>query len=356
MTAEGSVYQRKDGRWVAQYGDAKDKVRYIYRKTKAEAKKALREALQDRDDGFVPADRLTVGMYLDEWMDERKNTVSARTWRVQESMLRNRVKPHIGDCRLFKLSSKDVRHMYRSLLADGLTPSTISNLHAIVKQSLQDAVREKRIRTNPLDDVKPPKQDRKEKQVLTPDEVRRLLNAVKDDRFECAFYLCSLVGLRIGECLALRFEDIDLERGTVRVERTLYNGECSEPKTHSSRRVLTLPQRVRDSLLRLCEVRANPTGYLFATSSGKPVDVSNFYKWSWRPALRQAGLPESITPHLLRHGTASLLLNQSVPVPVVSKYLGHANPQVTMRTYAHSLRGTSGMAASGMDAALGDGL
>jgi integrase len=353
MATEGSVYQRKDGRWVAQYRDAKDKVRYIYRKTKAEAKKALREALADRDEGFVPAEKLTVGQYLEEWMDERKNTVSARTWRVQESMLRNRVTAHIGDKKLCKLSGKDVRGMYRSLLADGLTPSTVSNLHAIFKQSLRDAVRDKRIRANPLEDVKPPKQSsRKEKDVLTADEVRRLLDAASGDRFECVFYLCSLVGLRIGECLALRFENIDLERGTIRIERTLYHGECSETKTPSSRRVLTVPQKALEALVRLCEVHANPTGYLFATGSGKPVDVSNFYKWTWKPALRRAGLPESITPHSLRHGTASLLLNQNVPVPVVSKYLGHSNPQVTMRTYAHALSGTSGMAAQGIDEAL----
>jgi len=352
MATEGSVYQRKDGRWVAQYRDAKDKVRYIYRKTRAEAKKALREALQDRDDDIVPDDRLIAGQYLDEWMDERKNTVSYGTWRVQESMIRNRVKPHIGDKRLCKLSAKDVRQMYRSLLADGLTPSTIGRIHAVLKQSMRECVRSKYIRTNPLDDVKPPKLTHKEKDVLAPDEVRRLLDAVEGDRFECAFYLCSLVGLRIGECLALRFEDIDLERGTIRVERTLYNGECSEPKTQSSRRVLSLPQKALDSLVRLCEVQANLTGYLFATSSGKPVDVSNFYKWTWRPALRKAGLPENITPHSLRHGTASLLLNQSIPVPVVSRYLGHSNSQVTMRTYAHVIDGTSGMAAQVIDEAL----
>jgi len=92
MATEGSVYQRKDGRWVAQYRDAKDKVRYVYRKTKAEAKKALREALQDRDEGFLPADKVTVGLYLDECLDERRNTVSARNWRVPVSMIRNRVK------------------------------------------------------------------------------------------------------------------------------------------------------------------------------------------------------------------------------------------------------------------------
>src|SRR5215207_6549941 len=109
MTAEGSVYQRKDVRWVAQYRDARGKVRYVYRKSKGEAKKALREALRDRDEGYVSADKLTVGLYLEEWMSERKNTVSGRTWRVQESMLRNRVKPHIGDTRLSKLSPADVR-------------------------------------------------------------------------------------------------------------------------------------------------------------------------------------------------------------------------------------------------------
>src|SRR5829696_3988296 len=144
MTAEGSIYQRQsDGRWVAQYRDAKDKVRYIYRKTRQDAKRALREALADRDEGFVPAEKMTVGLYLAEWMDERKNTISARTWRSQESMLRNRVTAHIGDCRLSGLAAKDVRQLYRRLLLDGLTASTIGNLHAILKQSMRDAVRDK---------------------------------------------------------------------------------------------------------------------------------------------------------------------------------------------------------------------
>jgi integrase len=353
MTAEGSVYRRKDGRWVAQYKDAKGKVRYVYRKTKGEAKKALREALLDRDEGYVPADTLTVRLYVEGWMEDRRDTVSARTWRVQESMLRNRVTPHIGDTRLSKLTPADVRAMYRRLFSDGLTPSTVGRIHAILKQAMRDAVRDRIIRSNPLEDVKAPKQERTEKNVLTPDELRRLLETVRGGRFEGVFYLCSLVGLRIGEALALRYEDVDLERGTIRVERTLHEGECSAPKTSSSRRTLALPQKALDSLVRHCEGRNNSTGYLFAMASGKPVDVSNFYRWSWRPALRKAGLPESLTPHQLRHGTASLLLNQNVPIPVVSKYLGHANPGITMKVYAHLIDGTSGMAASGIDEALG---
>ena len=352
MTAEGSVYQRKDGRWVAQYRDARGKVRYVYRKTRGEAKKALREALRDRDEGYVPADKLTVGLYLDGWMDERRDTVTPRTWRTQESMLRNRVNRYIGDVRLCKLTPADVRAMYRRLLSDGLTPSTVGRVHAILKQSRRDAVRDKYIRANPLDDVKPPKQQRTEKNVLTADEVRRLLDAVRGERFECAFSLCSLVGLRIGECLALRYEDVDLKRGTIRVERTLHESECSAPKTSSSRRTLSLPQKALESLVRLSDGRNNLRGYLFATASGKPVDVAIFFRWSWRPALRKAGLPESLTPHQLRHGTASMLLNQNVPIPVVSKYLGHANPGITMKVYAHMIDGTSGAAAQGIDSAL----
>ena len=211
---EGSVYRRKDGRWVAQYRDARGKVQYVYRKSRGEAKKALRAALADRDEGYVPADKLTVGLYVEGWMEDRRDTVSARTWRVQDSMVRNRVNPYIGDVRLCKLTPADVRSMYRSLLSDGLTPSPVGRVHAILKQAMRDAVRDRITRSNPLEDVKAPKQERKEKYVLTPEELRRLLETVRGGRFEGVFYLCSLVGLRIGEALALRYEDVDLERGT----------------------------------------------------------------------------------------------------------------------------------------------
>ena len=108
MATEGSVYQRKDGRWVAQYRDARGKVRYLYRRTKGEAKQALREALRDRDDGIIPASKMTVGLYLDEWFEDRRNTISPRTWRNQESIVRCHVTQRIGSVRLSKLSGKDV--------------------------------------------------------------------------------------------------------------------------------------------------------------------------------------------------------------------------------------------------------
>jgi integrase len=136
MTAEGSVYQRKsDGRWVAQYKDARGKTRYIYRKTKGEAKQALRKALSDRDAGIVPPSKMNVSNLLDEWLEDRKEIVSPRTWRNQESILRCRVKPHIGSQKLSKLSGKDVQQLYRRMLSAGLSASTVSQIHVTPKAS-----------------------------------------------------------------------------------------------------------------------------------------------------------------------------------------------------------------------------
>jgi integrase len=95
------------------------------------------------------------------------------------------------------------------------------------------------------------------------------------------------------------------------------------------------------------------SGYLFSTSGGNPVEPPNFYMASWRPMVRKAQMPEKLTYHKLRHGAASLLLNEGVPIPVVSRYLGHANPGITMKVYAHMIDGTSHVAAAAMDSILG---
>ncbi len=308
----GSVYQRKDGRWVAKYQDLEGSWRYLYRKSKGEAKQALREALKDRDDGIIPASKMTVGLYLDEWFEDRRNTISPRTWRNQESIIRCHVKPHIGTVRLSKLTGKDVTNLYRRNLTNGLRTSTVRQIHALLNQAMRDAVRSKYIRTNPLDGIKPPKDIRKEPDILTKEQVMHLLDCVRGARFECAFVLMALCGLRINECLSLEWRSVDLEAGTLTVRAG---------KTPSARRTLTLPVRALESLVRLRST-CDGTGYLFPTSSGNPVDVSNFYRWSWRPMLTKAGLPETLTPHKLRHGAASLLLNEGVPLTIVSRYLG----------------------------------
>jgi integrase len=352
--SEGTVFQRADGRWCAKYKDARGIWRYLYRKSKGEARKALRAALKDRDEGITPPSKMTVEIYLNEWLEDMRDTVSHRTWLTREGFVRNHITPAIGTKKLSTLTADDASMLYRRKLAEGLATSSVKRIHEILKQGLREAVRLNYISRNPLDDVKPPKQHTREMEVLTPEQVRRLLRTVRGQRWEGVFVLGAAGGLRIGEALSLRYEDVDLAAGTISIRRTLWKYNVYPPKTPSSRRTLKLPQVALDALTRLSENNDIPSeGWLFSSKNGNPTAPESFWYWGWKPMLRKAGLPESLTYHQLRHGAASLLLNQNVPIPVVSRYLGHANPGITMKVYAHLIDGTSGMAATGMDSALG---
>jgi integrase len=218
------------------------------------------------------------------------------------------------------------------------------------------AVRSKYIHSNPLDDTTPPKASYREMDVLTPEQVKGLLDTVRGHRRECAVVLGAVCGLRIGEALSLRYEDLDLRAGTVQVRRTVWRYKVYPPKTPSSRRTLKLPQIALEALRRHAEKNRDPKeGWCFPSQNGNPTAPESFWSWGWKRSLRNAGLPESTTYDCMRHTAASLLLNQNVPLPIVSRYLGHANSGVTARMYAHMIDGTSGIAASGMDEALGQG-
>jgi integrase len=223
------VYKRKDGRWVGQYKDVHGKLRYLYRKAKAEAQKALQEALRDKEEGIVSPHKMTVGMYLDEWLADRRDTISRRTWINQESLIRCHVKPYVGSQKLANLIGKDLTRLYRQKLADELAASTVGQLHRTLKHAMKDAVRSKYIRTNPLDDVKPPGVEAKEFDVLSKEQVLYLLDTVKGTKFERVFILGALVGLRIGECLSLRWDSVDIANGGLQVRHTVWRNTVSQP-------------------------------------------------------------------------------------------------------------------------------
>jgi len=151
---DGSVFQRKDGRWCAKYQDARGKTRYLYRRTKAEAKTALRAALADRDNSIVPPSKVTVGVVVEGWLEELREEVSLRTWINRESIVRHHIIPTLGDKKLGQLSDKDIRGLYKSRLSSGLSPATVKRIHIILTQTMRFAQREKFISRNPLENVK----------------------------------------------------------------------------------------------------------------------------------------------------------------------------------------------------------
>jgi hypothetical protein len=173
---EGSVYQRTDSRWCAKYKDATGKWRYLYRTNKSEAKKALRQALKDRDEGIIPPSKITVGALLGECLEDMREGVSHRTWLHREGFVRLHIKPHIGTTKLAQLNPDDVRKLYKRKLAEGMASSSVKRIHIILNQAMRYAVRCKYISINPLDDVKPPTVRTRAMDVLTPEQVNRLLD------------------------------------------------------------------------------------------------------------------------------------------------------------------------------------
>ena len=344
MGDNGSVYQRKDGRWCAKYRDADGKWRYIYRKTKKEAKQALRAALKDRDDGISPSS-LTVNDVLTRWLQESKTEVSTRTLDNREYLIRVHFSPHpIARTKLADLNHDHLRTYMNS--KNELAPSTRNKLLAILKHVGSEGVRLRVLRHNPTDGIRAAREDRK-LEILSTQQIKYLLATVRGHKYELIVVLGATCGIRVGEALGACWEDIDLERGTIEIKRTVWRGKVYPPKTKTSRRILKLSQRAFEAL----ERRSQPSGYLCPTKSGKHTGNPHFHPY-WKAILEDAGLPRETTFHALRHGAASLLLGQNVPIPVVSRYLGHSNPATTMRVYAHMIDGMGGMAASGMDDAL----
>jgi len=223
-------------------------------------------------------------------------------------------------------------------------------------RALKDAVRWRYISHNPAAEVSPPQEYQREIYVLTPEQVRQLLSAARGDRLEAAYVLPATVGLRQGECLALRYEDIDFKEGTLTVRRTVWRNQVYPPKTSQSRRTIKLPKIALDALKRHRARNniASDEGWLFPTKNGNPVDAHNFIHRPWKRMLRKAGLPETTRYHDLRHGAASLLLSRGVPIPTVSSLLGHRDSSITLRVYTHMIVGMDTVAAQAMDDLLGD--
>ena len=369
---EGSIYRRKDGRWVGQYlvyTDGGPKYRYIYGKTRQAVAEKLTKAMADRDGGLIfDAGNLTVGEYLDRWLsDSVKGTVRASTFERHEQLFRRHIRPALGRVKLKSLTLAHVRGLMSEKLNSGLAPATVRKIHSTLHKALSQAVSDGLIPRNAAD-VKAPRPAPEEMRPLSESEARTFLDAASEagDRFEPLYVLAITTGLRRGELLGLRWDDADLERGTLRVGRALVREggrhTLGETKTRRGRRQVNLTPRTVAALKahrkRQLEERmkhaGSPTDYglIFATSTGAPINPENLVKRSFKPLLKRAGLPE-IRFHDLRHTCATLLLGRGVHPKLVQELLGHATIAMTLDTYSHYLPSMGDQASGAMGDAFG---
>lgn len=358
---EGTVYKRGD-RWegALQVDGVR---RRVSGRTRAETLARLAELkAQARDAGGRlpdPGDR-SVGDLLDQWLAANASRWKARTLSDNTRLAVKALAPLRG-IRLDRLEPAVVQGLVNGLLAEG-KGRTAQVALARLRQALDLGVAWGWLASNPAARVVRPRHRAERKELWTPEELARFLRS--DPRPLHRFLLTT--GCRVGEALALRWEDLSLDATppTARVERTgQHLGSqwvVSTPKTAAGRRTISLPQdlvaalrghRARQAETRL---RAGGTwedhGLVFCGATGRPLHASAVGK-GLKGACARLGI-RPVSPHGLRHLHASLLLDQGLSLPEVSRRLGHANPAITAQVYSHVVRGDDRAATAAIERAL----
>jgi integrase len=305
--------------------------RSLLGRTRAEVRDKLVAALRGEASGLpLPAARVTVGAYLDQWLrDSARPSVRPRTYVSYAGIVRVHLAPGFGQLPLARLAPQHVQAFLNAKSASGLSPRTVGYLRAVLRQALGQAERWGMVTRNVARLADPPRIPRREVSPLSPEEARRFLDAIRGDRLEALYLVALGVGLRQGEILGLAWTDVDLDSATLTVRHALQRVEGAlvlvEPKSATSRRVTALPMVVRDAL-RAHRIRQrterlfagsrwhdDARGLVFTTTVGTPMDGIAVTR-RFQAVLRDAGLPRQRF-HDLRHACASLLLAQGVAPP-----------------------------------------
>ena len=369
----------------------------------------LREAVQRLERGLRPVpEQETVGNYLHRWLECKQGQLRPRTYTSYEHIVRAHLVPGLGRVRLAKLAPHDVAAWLRRHQKNGASARTARYARSVLRAALNQALRWELVSRNAAALTDPPRYRAREIQPLTPAQARTLLDAVAGHRLDAFISVGLGLGLRLGEALGLRWDAVDLEAGELSVRQTLERAggdpversrltaerrrltrkldatkeraerdrltsklvevreqlkavrttvQFAEPKTSRSRRTITIPALVADTLRahrtrQLVErmvagARWRESGLVFTSAVGTPLDERNLNRL-FKAILRDADLP-AIRYHDLRHTAATLLLAQGVDPRTIMETLGHSQISLTLNTYTHVVAALRGKAAAKMD-------
>ncbi len=368
---EGNIRKRKDGRWEGRYTAGYDPrtgkriIKNVLGKTQAEVKQKLSTAMETcKAVDVVRSDDYTVAEWLRTWFAlYAKPNIRPTTARSYQGNIELHIIPRIGSIKLNKLTGRDIQKLYKDLMENGrlrkaqkskqpgLSSTTVRGIHMMLHNALDRAVKERLILRNPTEDCIIPKIQKREMKILHPEDMKAYLEAAEKRGLLPMFYLELVSGIRKGEMVALRWEDLDAEHRTISVSKQALSGLGKElvvnrPKTENSIRRISIPQEAVDLLVQ--EHEKHPESpYLFPSplTGGMyhPDSVVNLHK----KILKDAGL-EHIRFHDLRHTFATTALQNGVDVKTVSSMLGHYDAGFTLCTYTHATRQMQEQAAEKM--------
>jgi integrase len=366
---EGAIGLYKDGRWVARIDlgivEGKRKRKAIYGKTRKEVAEKLKVALREQQQGVnIAPKQQTLGKFLDEWLANVVSQSRRPTTHEIYSYAVKRIKKHIAHIQLAKLTAQHVQGMLTLLAADGYSPTTIDRARDVLINALNQAMTWELVSRNVAKQATPPKVEPYQPRVLSQQEAQKLLTTAAGDRLGALYRVGLSLGLRRGEVLGLRWDDIDFEAKTLQVANNLQliGGKLVlvPPKTKESRRTLSLSPRLISALrehkarqlLEQMVAGASWKGQnlVFCTSIGTPIAPRNLLR-SYKALLGRAGLPD-MRFHDLRHSFVTLLLAQGESLKVVQELAGHSDPRITQQIYQHVTSDQKRQAVVRMDALL----
>jgi integrase len=366
---EGSITRRKDGLYMARYTvqtATGTKRKTLYGKNREDVAEKLVDALSNRNQGLVfDAGSQTVGEYMEQWLQtSARESARESTYESYRNQVRRYVVPAIGRVKLKRLSAMQIQGMYRAMLDRGLSPRTVQYAHAVLHRALRQAVRWGLVPRNVSEDVDRPRIRPEEIRPLNRHQARHLLNTAGEsgDRFEALYVLALHTGMRPGELLGLKWEDVNFDEGGLQLNRALAGKNLTAPKTKRSRRRIDLSTASIAALKAHCKRQLEERmqkaglwrdhGLVFPSTVGTPLFHRNVVR-AFKNLLKRAGLPQSTRLYDLRHTCATLLLGSNVHPKYVQELLGHASIALTLDTYSHVLKGMDGGIGDAMDETLG---
>ncbi len=349
----------------------------VVRGTRKEAERRERELLRTRETGtFVEPHRMTVAEYMTKWLESVRQKVEPNTYRGYEQRSRTHIVPDLGHVKLTELSPLLIEQAEALWLRQGnrptggpLDPQTALHTHRVLHAAMERAVRWRLVPLNPVDGVEPPHVPAKERDFLTAEESERLVTALIDTEYELPILVGLYYGLRPTEYLALRWRDVDLDDGGLRVTQNVHRirqDEATEhmgqrvcgfrfgpAKTHRSKRPVSMPAvvvellRAHRSQQAAVRLQAGAVwtdlDLVFTDARGYPHNHDRvrraFYKGLDTAGVRQVVL------YALRHTMATLVLHETKDLKLVATRLGHSNEMLVLRTYGHLLPGVDREAA-----------
>ncbi len=366
----GTIFKRKDGYYQGTVyigrdpETGKEKKKTFYGKSRPEVSEKLQKFIAKMKLGlWVEGGNVTLGDWLDAWLEQyAKPSIRPTTYDNYEMVIRLHIKPSLGHIKLEKLQPGDIQSFYNTKLEKGnirtkkgLSPRTIRIAHVILHEALEQALKEERINRNPVDFCSPPKVEKREVSYLTPEEEKKFLQALEGEPLAAAFILLLGTGIRRGELLGLRWQDIiTTPDGTfLNIRQQLVKAKIDgkqrlifqPPKSDKGRRTIPLldwgiealkKHREKQNEQKIkCGKKYEDHDLVFATATGRPINPRNFHR-TFKRILAKAGIPD-IRLHALRHTFATRLGEANIHPKVMQELLGHSSVSLTLGTYTHVL-------------------